>query len=208
MRELLDKYIIECDPGASLVLWDKAIESALRQAAKRPAVVIDEIVVTRPEIEVINGIKGRQGQRLATTLLCLSKYWDLCRKDNDHWVTNKNSDIMTMANINTSIKRQGMLYRQLEELELLYFPVRVDAISMQVLFAEKGEPELIIRDFRNVGYQYLKYKGEPFYECEECGIVTKIRNPENGRPPKYCPDCAAKIRTRQNVNSVMRARGM
>lgn len=204
VRELLEKYIITCDSNASIVLWDKAIDSAMKQASKRQAIMIDNIVVTKPEMDVINNIDSRQGQRLGLTLLCLAKYWDYCREDNNHWVTNKNSDIMAMANINTSIKRQGQLYRHLEELGLLFFPVRVDAISMQVLFVEDGDPELLIHDFRNIGYQYLKYKGEPFFECQECGLVTKVKNPGNGRPPKYCPACAAKIRTQQNVNSVMR----
>ena len=206
VRDLLEQYILECDAGASIVLWDNAIESAIRQAAKRPAVMIDKIVLTKPEMECIENIKGRQAKRLAFTLLCLAKYWDCCRDDNNHWVTNKNADIMAMANISASLKRQGALYRQLEEEGLLHFPVRVDAISIQVLFMKKGNPEVEVKDFRNLGYQYLKYKGGAFFECEECGITTKIKNPESKRPQKYCASCAAKIHTQQKVNSVMKAR--
>lgn len=63
-----------------------------------------------------------------------------------------------------------------------------------------------VSDFRNLGYQYMKYHGEPYFECTNCGITEKIKNPSSGRPPKYCPQCAAEIRTKQNVNSVMRRR--
>lgn len=206
MRDLLDQYILECDAGASLVLWDAAIESAIKQAIRRPAIMIDEIVVTVPELKMIEGIKGKQAKRLAFTLLCLAKYWDCCRDDNNHWVTTKNADIMAMANISASLKRQGGLYRQLEEEGLLHFPVRVDAISIQVLFIKNGQPAVRIKDFRNLGYQYLKYNGGPFFECEECGITTKINNPDSKRPQKYCISCAAKIHTRQKVNSVMKSR--
>lgn len=204
VRELIDKYILECDPSASLVLWEKAADSAIRQAVKRPAVKIDEIIITKPEMEIINNVKGKQAKRLAFTLLCLAKYWDYCRDDNNHWVTNKNADIMKMANITTSSVRQGVLYRQLEEDGLLHFPARVDAISMQVLFAQDGEKEIAINDFRNLGYQYQLYCGEPFFKCDECGITTKIKNPNVGRKQKYCINCAAKMQTRQKVNYVMR----
>jgi len=200
IRELIEQYITTCDQKASIVLWDKTIDSAIKQAIRRPAIVVDEIIVTKPEMETIKGIKGKQAQRLAFTLLCLSKYWDICREENDHWVTNKSTDIMAVANISASLKRQGILYRQLEEEGLLHFPERVDAISIQVLFAEDGEKELSLRDFRNLGYQYLEYNGGPFFECEECGITTKIKNPSRGRPQKYCPACAARIRIQQSSN--------
>lgn len=203
---MIDRFILVCDPRASLVLWEKAADSAVRQAHKRPPLAIDHIPITRPEMDMIDAIQGKQAQRLALTLLALSKYWDVCRQDNDHWVSNQQADIMKMANVKASVRRQGALMRQLEQAGMLSFPKRVDAISMQVTFAKDGETALEIRDFRNIGYQYLKYHGEPFYECEACGLVTKEKSPGVGRRPKYCADCAAKIRTQQNVNSVMKAR--
>lgn len=206
VRSLLDQYILMCDPSASLVLWEQTADLALTNALKRPALQVNEIIITKPEMETIDGIKGKQGKRLGLTLLCLAKYWDICRENNNHWLTNKNTDIMAMANISASIKKQGALYRQLEDDGLLHFPARVDSISMQVLYVQDGEPELSVKDFRNIGYQYLKYNGEPFYECEECGITSKLKNPGIGRPPKYCPSCAAKIQTQQKVNYVMKHR--
>lgn len=206
VREMVEKYLLSCEPSASLVLWDKAISSAIKQADRRPILKVPEIVITKPEMEVIDEIKGRQGKRLATTLLCLSKYWDLCREENNHWASNKNTEIMKLANISASSKRQGALYRQLEDDGLLHFPERIDAISMQVLYTHDGEPEMSVSDFRNIGYQYLMHKGEPFFACAECGIVTKIKNPGVGRPPKYCPSCAIKVSTQQKVNHAMKFR--
>ena len=72
-----------------------------------------------------------------------------------------------------------------------------------------GPPAIKITDFRNLGYQYLKYYGEPYFECANCGIVTKYKDPDNirsTRQQKYCASCAVKINTQQRVNSVMRAR--
>ena len=206
VRDKLDHYIIQCDRNASLVLWERAADSALKQALKRPAILIDEIIITKPELEVIDAIKGAQAQRLAFTVLCLSKYWDVCREDNNHWISSKHSDIMNMANIRASVKKQGSLFRQLEQDGLLKFPARIDAISMQIQYAQNGDVGLRINDFRNLGYQYLMYKGGDFFKCEECGIITKVKNPGVGRKQKYCPSCAPKVRTRQNVNAAMRSK--
>lgn len=206
VRDLIDQYIIRCDRNASLVLWERTADSAVKQAVKRPAITAGEIIITEPELTTIQEIKGTQAQRLAFTVLCLSKYWDICRPDNNHWITNRHSDIMGMANVRASLKKQAALFRQLENDGLLKFPKRIDAISMQIQYAQDGEPAMYINDFRNLGYQYLMYYGGDFYQCEECGIVSKIKNPGVGRPPKYCPSCASKVRTKQNVNAVMRSR--
>ena len=205
-RDQLDRFLLTWDCNASLVLWENELDTALKLALKRPAIQIDEIVVTKPEMEKIATIRGGQARRLAFTLLCLSKYWNIRRQNNNNWVSTPHSDIMKMANVSASLKRQAELFRQLEDAGMLCFPDRIDSASMQVLYAADGEPELTLRDFRNIGYQYLKYLGEPFFECEECGIVTKIKNPSSGRPQKYCSNCAVKIRTIQNINSVMRSR--
>ena len=65
---------------------------------------------------------------------------------------------------------------------------------------------MYIRDFRNLGYQYLKHYGGTYFECVNCGITVKERNPSCGRKQKYCDACAAEISTRQSIESVIRRR--
>ena len=113
---------------------------------------------------------------------------------------------MALANINTSIKRQGLMYWTLREAGMVQFSKKVDNTNVKVCFVEDGETILHITDFRNLGYQYLMYHGEPYFECANCGITTKISNPDNKRRQKYCNECAAKIHLQQRVASVMRHR--
>ena len=111
-----------------------------------------------------------------------------------------------MANINTSIKRQSSMFGQLKDAGMIRFSKQIDNLSVQVLFAEDGDAALRVTDFRNLGYQYMKYHGEPYFECAHCGLTDKIKSATQRRPQKYCAQCAVEIRTRQNVNSVMRLR--
>lgn len=205
VRKLLDAFVIQCDPEASLPLYSGMLDDALKRAMKRPSINVETIPVTEKELEAIATSDQRQSRRLAFTLLVLAKYLDQFKPNNDHWVGIKDSDIMKMANISTSIKRQSSMYNHLNKLGLVQFSKQVDNISTRVTFVDDGEPVLLITDLRNLGYQYLKYCGEDqYFVCENCGITEKRRT-VHGRAQKYCIDCATKIRTKQNVDAVMAA---
>ena len=86
---------------------------------------------------------------------------------------------MRMANINTSIKRQSLMYYNLNAAGLIQFSKKVDNTNVKVCFMAPGDVVMSITDFRNLGYQYLKY---------------------------HCPACAIEVATQQQVNRVMRLR--
>ena len=206
IRTKLDQFLIQCDPVASLPKWSKMLDFAAEWAFKHKAIQIDSIQISKPEIDKINQLDGKQIRRLAFTLLCLSKYWDIVNQQNNHWVNNKDNEIMSFANINTSIRRQCAMYTALRDAGLIQFSKKVDNTNVRVCFAEEGDTAIDIRDLRNLGYQYLLYCGEPYFECSNCGITVKISEPTKGRKQKYCKECAVEISTQQRVNSIMRRR--
>lgn len=209
IRSKLDLFLLQCDPTASIPKWSDMLDFATDWAFKHEAIQIESVVITKPEIEKIDMLEGKQIRRLAFVLLCLSKYWDIVNKQNDHWVNSKDNEIMSFANINTSIRRQCAMYATLRDRGLIQFSKKVDNTNVRVCFAEEGDTAMVITDLRNLGYQYLKYHGEPYFECTNCGVTTKISNPENKNSSwkqKYCRDCAVEVKTKQNVNSVMRHR--
>lgn len=207
VRKMMDGFLLQCDPTASLPKWQESLDKALSRAMKYEAIILDGVTVTKPEMKRIGTINGKQAQRLAFTLLCLAKYWNAISEKNDGWVNNKDSDIMRMANINTSIKRQSLMYYNLNAAGMIQFSRKVDNTNVKVCFMEEGEPAMHITDFRNLGYQYMKYYGGPYFICKNCGVTTRYRNVEKGRKQKYCAECAAQVAMRQMVDSVARRRG-
>lgn len=205
-RRILDNFLIQCDPAASLPKWSDTLDYAVDRALKYDAVKIDGIDITSAEMKKIDALEGRQIRRLAFTLLCLAKYWDIVNPHGDHWVNNKDSEIMRMANINTSIKRQSLMYHTLNQMKLIQFSKKVDNTNVRVCFMEDGDVVIKVTDFRNLGYQYLKYHGESYFECCNCGLTVKMKESARGRKPKYCKECAVEIHMRQNINAVMRQR--
>lgn len=206
IRSKLDIFLLQCDPTASIPKWSTMLDFATEWAFKHKAIQIESIIITKPELMKVDSLDGKQVRRLAFVLLCLSKYWDIVNKQNDHWVNSKDNEIMSFANINTSIRRQCAMYSALRDAGLIQFSKKVDNTNVRVCFAEEGETAMVITDLRNLGYQYLKYHNEPYFECANCGITTKISEPSRGRKQKYCKECAIEIKTKQNVNSVMRHR--
>lgn len=205
-RKKLDLFLLQCDPTSSLPKWSDALDYAVSRACKYPAINIDHISVSKNEVEKIDSLEGKQIRRLAFTLLCLAKYWNIVTRKEDGWVNSKDNEIMSMANINTSIKRQSLMFGKLNELGMIQFSKKVDNTNVKVCFMEDGEEAIRIYDFRNLGYQYLMYHGEPYFTCENCGITTKVNDKGNRRRQKYCPECAAIIKMKQNIESVMRRR--
>lgn len=206
IRSKLDLFLLQCDSTASIPKWSKMLDFATDWAFKHEAIQIDSIVITKPEMDKIDSLDGKQIRRLAFVLLCLSKYWNIVNSQNDNWVNSKDNEIMAFANINTSIRRQCAMYATLRDTGLIQFSKKVDNTNVRVCFAEDGDVAMTITDLRNLGYQYLKYHGEPYFECTNCGITVKIDEPAKGRKQKYCKECAVEIKTKQNVNAVMRHR--
>lgn len=206
VRRFLESFVIQCDPVASIPKWSDTIEYALKRAMKYDAIKVDYIAITQPEMECIESLAGAQTKRLAFTLLCLAKYWNIVNPNGDNWVNTKDSDIMRMANISTSIKRQSQMFHELNAKGMIRFSKKVDNTNVRVCFIQDGEGVMQVSDFRNLGYQYLKYHGGPFFECQNCGAITRYNNPSHGGKQRYCKECAVEVAAQQRINSVMRSR--
>lgn len=204
-REKIDEFMLECGADCKTNILVSKGDDAIKAAERMHYITDDYIYIYKKELDTIDSLNGIQLKKIAFTLLCLAKYWDVRRDNNNHWIYNKDSEIMRMANIAITVRRQSELYRKLQNNKLVTFSKKVDGTSMQINFVEKtGVCVLRISDLRNLGWQYLKYHGEAFFTCESCGITTKI----TGSNCKYCRDCSVRIHTRQKVESVMKRRNL
>lgn len=206
-RKKIEEFVKRCDPSASIPKWDNMIKYVINKASRYGIIEIDSINITDKEMNVINSLDGRPIKRLAFTLLCLAKYWHEVDPTNDYWVSNKDTEVMKLANIKTSLRRQSAMFAELNKLGLIQFSKKVDNISVKVCFAQDGDIVMSLCDFRDLGNQYLMYLGEPYFACENCGVIIKQNTgAKAGRKAKYCPECASEIKIKQNVASVMRSR--
>lgn len=205
-RDALDVFLLRCDPDANIVSWSNTLDQAVKAGFKYKPLELDGVSISTSEMAKVDALKSKQTKRLAFTLLCLAKYWNAYKPGNNNWVRTPDSDIMRMADIRTSVKRQCGLFRELNNCGYIRFSRQVDNLNVQVLFMDNGEPVLTIHNFDHLGYQYLKYHGDPYYyECCYCGATAKRKN-LNSRPPKYCPNCAEEVARQGRIASAIRHR--
>ena len=169
--------------------WDNNIEKIAANAGKYTLFQIDGIWITESELKVIEDLHNKVLERLAFTMLCLAKFNNAKNPKNNGWVNLDAKDIFALAritgNIESRYERLGKLYQS----SLLELPKKNDNLSCRVTFIDEDSPKKIfVSDFRELGYEYLKYKGENFVRCRECGIL--VRGNKAGTK-KYCSLCAA-----------------
>lgn len=182
MKEHYDRY--EFDE----ISWRETISSIAEKAKKYKLFEITGVKITHSEFEKISEIHNKVLERLMFTLLCLAKLGNERNEKNNGWVNTDIKDIFSMARISATIYEQDLKINQLYQLGLIEFPKRNDLLNIRVTFIDKqGDEELFVSDFRELGYEYLKYKGEDFIRCQECGIL--IRQNKN-KTKKYCKNCA------------------
>lgn len=106
---------------------------------------------------------------------------------NNNWVLVDEYNVFARARITGDIMAQYSCFYKLVKMDLITYSKKVDNINVRVGFIDNdSEVVLKITDLRELGYQYLMYKGEKFIKCAECGVITKatIHN------KKYCKNCA------------------
>lgn len=186
LTDFMEKYYPRYD--CNKAMWNESIEKIAKNAGKYTLFEIDGVWITEAELETIANIHNKVLERLAFTLLCLAKLGNTKNPNNNGWVNNDAKEVFSLARISCSVANRYERLGELHSLSLLEFPRRIDNLSCRVTYInDDSEKKLFVSDFRELGYEYLKYKGENFIRCRECGIL--IRNNKSGTK-KYCSECS------------------
>jgi hypothetical protein len=201
VRSMVERFLLQCSPGSSLSRWSDRLDIVSKTSDKYKLIKIDSVDITQEELRLIKSLDSRQPCRLAFTLLCVAKFMDMSRANNNGWINTSDKEIMKMANINTSIRRQSRMFHDLRECELVRFSKRVDNLNIQVVFMKpESKTAIHITDFRNLGFQYNLYYGESYIQCDQCGVTVR----KNSNSHKYCQECATEIYLKKSVDIIMR----
>ena len=168
--------------------WQDTIEKIVKKVNNYTLLELDGVKITKSELKTISGIGNPNKERVMFTILCLAKFGIARNPQSNGWVNTDSKEIFKMARVSCKAKERELYIGDLCDRGLLELPKRNDNVSLRVTFIDDGEEELFISDFREIGYEYLKYKGENFIRCAECGILTRGNKYGNKR---YCKDCAA-----------------
>jgi hypothetical protein len=169
--------------------WSDTLETQAIRAEQYKLKEIDYIPITDAELETIKNINNLTLERLAFSFLCLAKFYNIYNPKNNDWVNVEDKYVFKLANIQTNIIKQCLFINDLKRLGLIEYSRVVDNINTNVLYINNDSPEMLhIDEFRDLGSEYLFWKGEDFVRCCECNKLIKINNPKN-TSQRYCNDC-------------------
>ena len=185
--------------AASKSSWTKTVENLTKYAYKYPLFESEGIWITEAEFEKVRGIGDKEKEKLAFTLLCLAKFHNQKKPENNNWVNTSVRDIFKMANISCGKKEKARAIGDLIRSGLIRYAKEISNLNIQVLFVDdQSEKVFQIKDLRDLGSEYLSQIEGGFIRCEKCGKLLLNNKYKN---KKYCPECAGyqRVKTRQVV---------
>lgn len=206
-KEVLEKIedYLRQFPFLVLPKWQRTVDKIVAKAKGKGLIEIEYVGITEKELAEIAKLRKESLKKLAFTLLCIAKYFNTIRPENNSWVNTPDKDVFRMADIRTlDCKRQQQLIRELYLLGLIGYSKVVDNVNLQVLFVDvETEPVLHIYQFDDLGYQYLECIGDPsIVHCKCCGKLIK----KTSCRKDYCDECAVEARKSSNRKASQKRR--
>lgn len=167
--------------------WFNRIEKYALKAKNSPLMQIDSVPITQQELNCIEEIKDLKLEKLAFTMLALSKFCNMTYPGNSNWIKYEYKFIFELANITCTDKDRLMALRSLMLKHIITRSKKNGVMKFTVNIVDNESDAILnLSDFRNLGYEYLLYKGQNYTRCKRCGQLFK--QSRNNRA-EYCKSC-------------------
>ena len=166
--------------------WIDSIFYQVIKSKKYNLKKVDNVIVTKSEMEIIQSVKGKSRQKVLFTLLVLAKYYNAVSDKNKNWTNLEYKKIFKLANVQLSIQNQALLINNLYNCGFVNVSKNVGKPNIQVNFVDnESDTVLTITRLKDLGKEYLMFCGEDYIRCQKCG--TLVKNYKNTN--KYCKTC-------------------
>lgn len=190
LESRLNEFMERNYKNYNAVSWSKTLDYVIHKAKRHDLIEIDYIPVTKNELKTVQEIENKELRQLAFTILCIAKFYNKINPQNNDWVNQDFDYIFDSARIQKNNNDQALMFYELKTLGLVRFSKIPENTNINVLYADDGSEEVLqIRDYRRLGFEYLKYVGEKFINCVDCGILMRPKT-----QAKRCTKCQKEYR--------------
>lgn len=175
--------------------WEKSIERQVDRTRNNPPINIDYIGITQKELEDIAGLKSPPVERIAFTALCLAKYRNILNARNNNWICTSHKMLFSLSSVNKTRYEKEMMIHKLVKAGMLQPALAVGNTNLKVKFIDANSPIVLkITDMRELGKEYMLYRGKKYARCKNCGRLFYKRS----NSQFYCKNCKGyqKIKTK------------
>ena len=158
-------------------LFDGSIDKNFREQ--------EYIPIYENELKVIESLPNDRQKKLMFTFFALARYMNCAG-----WINKKTSkgisEAFKLANVTLTSDKRNELLHELYVNGYINLGKKVDNLNIKVQLDDSGEVVYKIKEFNNIGNQYIGNFKKGYKQCKCCG--KKIRN--TGNKKMYCEKCA------------------
>lgn len=177
------------------------IDDCVKKAKKYQFQQVDEVCITKSEMDFIEQLDDIKKEKIAFVLLATAKYYDVVRGVQKHTAYMRNSDICKLARVTIPVRERNVFMQFAYDNGILSRHSRAASTEKKVLFVSQDNDDKIVlkleeNDFRDLAYTYLAYKTpHKFRRCVVCRRWIRIDS--NNR--RLCKECAEKGNEEKNT---------
>jgi hypothetical protein len=178
--------------------YSNVISDAIKAAPKYPFYIIDNIKITRSELEIISTLDSLRAEKILFVLLCMAKQQSMANGFTNGLVKYSITDLCKAARVSVPAEDREYILYEIIQRGLLGYPKKNNTQCLIVNFINTDEVALELNedDCRELAYVYLNWKndGKGYTKCQRCNRWMKQ---SKTKPKKYCEDCAKVVQTEQ-----------
>lgn len=197
IKQTLSEFMKKSYKDYNITYWQPKFDELIIQEkrSKVDMLIINELHVTRGELQTISSLNNNKLEKLAFVLLVYSKIYNVKNKNNTYWVNSDVKDVFSDCKVTLTKHKQELMIHELLNLGLVDTSRKVDCTNIRVNYSDNNDESAItITDFRDIVYYYLRWKGHNIVECSKCSRMFR----KNKNVHKYCNACAKIIKNEQN----------
>lgn len=162
---------------------------------------LESIPIYRAEMNVLESLPNDRQKKFLFTLFAIARYVDC-----DGWTNKKTArdvaEVFQLANLTLSSQKRNELLHELYVNGYVSFGKKVDNLNMKVRLDPSGEAAYEVREFCNLGNQYVGNFKKGYKQCKTCGKAIRII----GTNTQYCRKCTKEKQLERQRESMRRLR--
>ena len=184
--------------------YSNLITDTIKKAHKRPFYYIENIKITKSELDIISSLDNLRAEKVLFVLLCMAKQQSMSNGFTNGLVKYSMTDLCKTARISVPAEDREYILYDIVQRGFLGYPKKNNTQCLIVNFINNSDDVVLTLDeidCQELAYAYLNWKnsGRGYGRCECCKRLIKKskRNPE--RFCEHCSKIVGDVPTDKNV---------
>ena len=172
--------------------YSNLISDAIKKAYKIPFYHIENIKITRSELDIISSLDNLRAEKILFVLLCMAKQQNISNGFSNGLVKYSITELCKTARISVPAEDREYILYDIVQRGFLGYPKKNNTQCLIVNFINDNDEVVLTLDevdCQELAYVYLNWKnnGDGYTRCQKCNRLIKQ---SKTKPRKYCEECA------------------